>query len=115
MPTVKVNKHFQVIIPVVIRRQFGIDVGDNLEAVPTNEGILYKPKKRNHRDEDIIAYWKNRINNEEGETVEITEEAREKLEAALDQPSIGPFSSVEEMVADMNYRRRKNISDETEL
>ena len=115
MPTVKVNQHFQVIIPVAIRRQLGIDAGDNLEAVPTHEGILYKPKKRHNRDEEIIAYWKNRINNEEGETVEITEKAREKLEAILAQPSIGPFSSVEEMLADMNHRRRKNISDETKL
>ena len=115
MPTVKVSKHFQVTIPVAIRHQLGIDTGDELEAIPTGEGILYKLKKKGNRDKEIIAYWQERINNEEGEAVEITKEAREELETTLAQPSIGPFSSVGEMLSDMNRRRGKNKPDETEL
>ena len=113
MPTVKVNRRFQVTIPLAIRRQLDIDAGDDLEAIPTSEGILYKPKKRANRNHEIITYWENRINNEAG--VEITEKAREKLEATLAQPSIGPFSSAEEMLTDMEGRRKEGRSDGTEL
>jgi AbrB family looped-hinge helix DNA binding protein len=115
MPTVTVSKRFQVTIPVAIRHQLGIHTGDELEAVPTSEGILYKPKKKAPPDKEIIAYWKECINNEAGETVEITDGAREELEATIAQPSIGPFSSVEKMLADMNHRRKENRSDGTEL
>lgn len=109
MPTVKVSRRFQVTIPQAIRRQLDIDAGDDLEAIPTSEGILYKPKpkKRANREHEIIAYWENRINNEAG--VEITEKAREKLEVTLAQPSIGPFSSVEEMLTDMEGRRKGRL------
>ncbi len=115
MPTVKVSKHFQVTIPVAIRHQLGIDTGDELEAIPTGEGILYKLKKKGNPDKEIITHWQERINNEEGEIVEITKEAREELEATLAQPSIGPFSSVEEMLTDMEGRRKEGRSDGTEL
>ena len=115
MPTVKVSRRFQVTIPVAIPHQPGINTGDELEAIPTGEGILYKLKKKGNRDKEIITYWQDCINNEESEAVEITKEAREKLEATLAQPSIGPFSSVGEMLSDMNRRRGKNIPDETEL
>lgn len=40
-----VKKKGQTIIPVRIRKKFGIEEGTRLQIVETKEGILLKPKK----------------------------------------------------------------------
>ena len=40
---VKVYQKGQVVIPVGLRRRYGINVGDRVDAVPTADGILIKP------------------------------------------------------------------------
>jgi AbrB family looped-hinge helix DNA binding protein len=40
---VKVYQKGQVVIPVDLRRRYGINVGDRVDAVPTADGILIKP------------------------------------------------------------------------
>ncbi len=79
MPIVKVNKNFQVTIPASIRRELNISEGDLLEAMATEDGILYKIKDL--VDRDISDYWRQKAQ-EEGE-VELSEGGKQKLEKAL--------------------------------
>ena len=39
----KVYQKGQVVIPIDLRRRYGINVGDQIDAVPTRDGILIKP------------------------------------------------------------------------
>ena len=41
---VKIKEKFQVTIPMAVRDQVHLDVGDLLEATVSDEGILLKPK-----------------------------------------------------------------------
>ena len=40
---IKVFQKGQVVIPVDLRRRYGINIGDQVDAVPTAEGILIRP------------------------------------------------------------------------
>lgn len=42
---VKTNQHYQVTIPLQIRKQFSIDKGSLFIAEATKKGILFKPAK----------------------------------------------------------------------
>lgn len=97
MPIVKVKKDYQITVPVAIRKKLDIRVGDYVEAKLTKDGILYQPKKRVDRDEEIIAYWKQCEETEEG-VEEVKGEARKKLKSTLKEEPIGSFSSVDEMM-----------------
>ena len=44
MPIVKVTRNFQVTIPVEVREQLRIELGDLFEATVHNENILLTPK-----------------------------------------------------------------------
>ena len=39
----KVFQKGQVVIPIGLRRRYGINIGDRIDAVPTKDGILIKP------------------------------------------------------------------------
>ena len=57
MPFVKVKQNYQITVPVEIRKQLNLQVGDYIEAILTEDGILYKPKTNEDLDKEIIAYW----------------------------------------------------------
>jgi AbrB family looped-hinge helix DNA binding protein len=43
--TLKVFPKGQVVIPIALRKTYDINIGDQLEAIPENEGILLKPNR----------------------------------------------------------------------
>ena len=40
---IKVFQKGQVVIPIGLRRRYGINIGDQVDAVPTADGILIRP------------------------------------------------------------------------
>ena len=71
----KVFPKGQVVIPVILRKKYNIDIGDNIEVLPTENGILLKPvtkiKKQKSLTDDLFGIFKNyaleskKINKEE--------------------------------------------------
>lgn len=49
-PTMKVFKKGQVVIPVALRKKYGIEAGKKIEFVETSEGILLKAT---HKDQAV--------------------------------------------------------------
>ena len=49
---VKTNQHYQVTIPLKIRKQFSIDRGSLFIAEATDKGILFKPTKIENFDSE---------------------------------------------------------------
>jgi AbrB family looped-hinge helix DNA binding protein len=97
MPIVKVNKNFQVAIPASVRTELSISEGDFLEAMATEDGILYKVKDL--VDRDISDYWKQKVQ-EKGE-IELSEGGKQKLERALAEMEQGrteEFDSVDDPI-----------------
>ena len=41
---IKLNQHFQITIPALIRKKYNLEQGDLIEASDTAKGILLKPK-----------------------------------------------------------------------
>ena len=76
-------------------------VGDYLEVIETEAGILYRPRQTVDKmsDEEIMAYWEERL--EEPGEISLSDETRQKVETALEEYEKGevkgPFESVEEM------------------
>ncbi len=101
MSIVKVNKNFQVTIPAAVRRKLNIAEGDFLEALVTEDGVLYKVKEL--IDRNISDYWKQKTQ-EKGE-VELSEGGKQKLEKALvemEQDQTEKFDSVDELIKDLD-------------
>ena len=42
----KVFPKGQVVIPVSLRKKYNIDIGDHIQAIPSNDGILLKPPSK---------------------------------------------------------------------
>ena len=80
MPTIKVGKRRQFVLPVEICNEVKISEGDYLYVSVREGEIVMKPKEL--IDRDITAYWKERIENEEG-VLEFSEEGKKRLEVAL--------------------------------
>ena len=99
MPLVRITENYQVSIPEEIRQKFG--VGDYLEVIETEEGILYRPMQvaDEMSDEEIMAYWQERL--EEPGEISLSDETRQKVEVALKEYEKGevkgPFENAEEM------------------
>lgn len=49
---VKTNQHYQVTIPLKIRKRFSIDKGSLFIAEATEKGILFKPTKIENSDSE---------------------------------------------------------------
>jgi AbrB family looped-hinge helix DNA binding protein len=68
-PTVRKNKKMkvfpkgQVVIPADIRRTYNISIGDQIEFIPSEEGILLKPAKRKTKKrsltEDLFGVFRD--------------------------------------------------------
>lgn len=58
----KVFPKGQVVIPVMLRKKYNIDIGDNIQAVPSENGILLKPlpksKKPQSLTDDLFGIFK---------------------------------------------------------
>ena len=99
MPLIRVTENYQLSIPEEIRQKFS--VGDYLEVIETEAGILYRPRQAVDKmsDNEIMAYWEERL--EEPGEISLSEETRQKVEVALEEYEKGevkgPFDSVEEM------------------
>ena len=103
MPVIKVNKKYQITIPVSVRKELNISAGDILEAqvAETKDGIVYKMKRMS--DEEIANYWKERCQ-EEGE-VELSEYGKQELKEALaeiDDGKVKVFDNVDDLIKDLN-------------
>ncbi len=109
MPIVKVKQNYQITVPVEIRKQLNLQVGDYIEAMLTEDGILYKPKTNEDLDKEIIAYWKRR--EEEEGIEEVKGGALEKLKSALKELPIGSFSSVDEMMEEFNKDETSTVRE----
>ena len=44
--TMKVFPKGQVVIPVSLRKRYNIDIGDQVQAIPSNEGILLRQRRK---------------------------------------------------------------------
>ena len=77
----KVFPKGQVIIPVELRRKFNINIGDRIEFITFQDGILLKPsrQKTNHRSSTdelygmLCGFAKNKNFPEEDKVNEVTE------------------------------------------
>ncbi|MBN1904650.1 MAG: AbrB/MazE/SpoVT family DNA-binding domain-containing protein [Deltaproteobacteria bacterium] len=49
----KVFPKGQVVIPVMLRKKYNIDIGDNIQVIPAENGILLKPKPKTKKPESI--------------------------------------------------------------
>ncbi len=47
--TMKIFPKGQVVIPAVLRDKYQIEIGDQIDIMPTSEGILLKPKPKKGR------------------------------------------------------------------
>jgi AbrB family looped-hinge helix DNA binding protein len=86
---VKVTRGGQITLPAAIRRAAGIDVGDYVEVLVTDEGLVLKAK---HVIDKAQAYfW----------SVE-WQQAEREAQADLDEGHSQRFDSVEDLIADLD-------------
>ena len=91
MALVTVKKKFQIVIPLQVRRQVGIRVGDLLEAKAERGGVSLVPKSAVDR----------------GIAESLAEFARGR--------GYGPFDTAEEVLASLHARARKLASRKSKL
>ena len=46
--TMKIFPKGQVVIPVELRRKYHLEIGDHIDVVSTDHGILLKPSRKKH-------------------------------------------------------------------
>ena len=101
MPTIKVGKHRQLVLPVEVCNKVKISEGDYLYVSVREGEIVMKPRVL--IDRNATAYWEERIENEEG-VLELSEEGKERLEVALRDEEEGQyreFDDVEDLIKDL--------------
>jgi len=52
----KVFQKGQIVIPVSLRQQYQIDIGDRLDVVPTDDGILLKSPSKKKRQLSLTEH-----------------------------------------------------------
>lgn len=92
MSLVKVMQRRQVVIPKELFDQLGLKEGDYLEAEVVGGKIVYTPKQVVDKD---TWYW-----TQEGQTT-----IKASLKAAAQGQLIGPFSSADELMTELNRRK----------
>lgn len=101
MPIIKVNKKYQITIPISVRKELNISAGDILEAqvTKTKDGVIYKLKRMS--EEEIASYWMESCR-EEGE-VELSEFGRQELGESLAEVKEGKikkFDNLDDLIKD---------------
>ncbi len=51
--TMKVFPKGQVVIPIALRKKYGIDIGDQIDVIPESNGILLKPTAKRMIDKSL--------------------------------------------------------------
>ena len=51
--TMKIFPKGQVVIPVALRKRYQIEIGDQIDVMPTQDGILLKPKSIKHAQKTL--------------------------------------------------------------
>ncbi|WDN90526.1 hypothetical protein BuS5_03497 [Desulfosarcina sp. BuS5] len=51
--TMKVFPKGQVVIPIALRKKYGIDIGDQIDVIPESNGILLKPTTKRMIDKSL--------------------------------------------------------------
>ena len=54
MPLVKIKQNYQITIPQELRKKFNVSVGDYLEIETQKEGLIIKPVKVIHPDQEYF-------------------------------------------------------------
>ncbi len=101
MLAIKIGKRRQLMLPVEICNEVNISEGDYLWVSIREGEIVMKPNVL--IEEDIVAYWKERLDNEDG-VLELSEEGKERLEIALKDEEEGryeEFDNVEDLIKDL--------------
>ena len=86
---VKVTRGGQITLPASLRRQAGIDVGDYVEIVATEDGLVLKAKQV--IDKSQAYFWKAAWQTAEKEAQEDLSNGRTKA-----------FDSVDDLLADLD-------------
>ena len=57
----KVFSKGQVVIPVMLRKKYNIDIGDSIQVIPAENGILLKPKPKKTESitDNLFGIFKN--------------------------------------------------------
>ena len=82
MNLVKVRRHYQITLPGSLRKKFNISEGDYMEVEDRNEGILIKPVKVIHPDQEYF-YTKEWQKGESEADNDISEGRVEELDTRL--------------------------------
>lgn len=82
MNLVKVRRHYQITLPGSLRKKFNISEGDYMEVEDRNEGILIKPVKVIHPDQEYF-YTKEWQKGESEADKDISEGRIEELDTGL--------------------------------
>lgn len=54
MPLIKIKQNYQITIPQKLRKKFNVSVGDYLEIETQKEGLIIKPVKVIHPDQEYF-------------------------------------------------------------
>ncbi|MDQ2948740.1 MAG: AbrB/MazE/SpoVT family DNA-binding domain-containing protein [Acidobacteriota bacterium] len=105
MAIVAVKNKYQVVIPLSVRNQVGVNVGDLLEAKVERGKITFTPKlvidrsQFSNADDDYTAAQRKLIDTQ--------------LAKAMKGRTHGPFDSANEMIAHMKGELKKRAAKKT--
>ena len=89
MDLVKVRRHYQITLPSVLRKKFNITEGDYLKIEDQDEGIVIKPVRVIHPDQEYFY------------TKEWQEEEAEADKDIAEGRLVGPFETVDDFIKDL--------------
>jgi len=95
MPLIRIKQNYQITIPQELRKKFNVSVGDYLEIETQKEGLVIKPVKVIHPDQEYFY------------TPEWQKKEMEADEAIAQGRISGPFSSTDELFEHLKRRAKR--------